>query len=114
MASKSIGAPIGNTNGRTGKVFADAIRRAIRENCDGEDFEAKVATLCKQLVLTAQAGDIQAIKEIGDRLDGKSQQRVDVEHGGVVTHEHFGLPDLVGRADELLERHRPSAPSLPN
>lgn len=105
-----MAAPEGNNNSsKDNRLWANTIRRAIVQG-DGQ----KLRAIAEKLIELAASGDIQAIKEIGDRLDGKSQQRVDVEHGGVVTHEHFGLPDLVGRADELLERHRPSAPSLPN
>lgn len=78
MAQSGPGAPIGNQNGRKGKVWSDAIRRAIREKGHGEDFEAKVASIAAQLVDAALIGDMQALKEIGDRLDGKSPQGVEL------------------------------------
>ena len=93
----SQGAPLGNQNARKGKVWADGIRRAIRENVDGEDFEAKVATLARAVVLKALEGDQQAYKEIGDRLDGRPAQAL--EHSGpdggpVETVTRFKLADL--------------------
>jgi hypothetical protein len=65
---KKVGAPIGNTNSsRNNRMWADTIRRVIAQS-DGEALR-KVA---EALVLKAQEGDISAIKELGDRIDGKS------------------------------------------
>lgn len=74
----SQGAPLGNQNAKKGKAWAEAIRRAIREKYDGEDWEAKLAKLAKELVDAAGEGDMQALKEVGDRLDGKPSQAVDL------------------------------------
>lgn len=74
----SQGAPLGNQNAKKGKAWAEAIRRAIREKCEGEDYEAKLATLAKKLVTAAEDGDLAALKEIGDRLDGKAMQQQEI------------------------------------
>jgi hypothetical protein len=70
----SQGAPVGNQNAKKGKAWAEAIRRAIREKYDGEDYESKLAQLAKKLVDAADGGDLMALKEIGDRHDGKPAQ----------------------------------------
>lgn len=71
-----LGAPIGNQNAKKGKAWADAIKRAIREKYQGEDWEAKLAKLAKRLIEAADDGDLQALKEVGDRLDGKPTQLI--------------------------------------
>jgi hypothetical protein len=66
--NKKVGAPLGNTNSsRNNRMWADTIRRVIAQS-DGEALR-KVA---EALVIKAQEGDISAIKELGDRIDGKS------------------------------------------
>lgn len=72
----SQGAPVGNQNAKKGKAWSEAIRRAIREKYDGEDYEAKLAKLARKLVDAADGGDLQALKEIGDRHDGKPAQAI--------------------------------------
>lgn len=78
MSQSGAGAPVGNQNGKRGKAWADAVRRAIREKYEGEDYEAKLAQLAKKLIEAADAGDMSALKEVGDRLDGKPSQSIDV------------------------------------
>ncbi len=82
----SQGAPLGNQNAKKGKAWSDAIRRAIREQVDGEDWEAKIANLAAKLVKAADSGDLAALKEVGDRIDGKPKQQLEVagEDGGPV------------------------------
>lgn len=67
-------APIGNKNSTLEKrEFANAIRRiAVQE--DGKRLRAVV----EALFTNAEAGDVQAAKEIGDRLDGKAAQQVNL------------------------------------
>jgi hypothetical protein len=74
----SQGAPLGNQNAKKGKAWADAVRRAIREKYDGEDYEAKLAQLAKRLIEAADGGDMAALKEVGDRLDGKPTQQTEL------------------------------------
>ena len=68
------GAPIGNTNSsKNNRLWGDTIRRAAIAQ-DGKALRA----IAEALFLKASEGDIAAIKEIGDRLDGKSAQSVTV------------------------------------
>jgi hypothetical protein len=50
------------------KPFRDALRMAI---ADAEGDFAKLRKVANALVKRGTAGDVQAIKEIADRLDGK-------------------------------------------
>lgn len=72
-----MAAPLGNNNPGKGKAFAGALRRALYEA--GTDRE-RLLDIAEALVAKAESGDLQAIKEIADRLDGKVPQGL--EHSG--------------------------------
>ena len=55
------------------KVWSDAIRIAVNEAYEGGDRK-KLRALAEKLIMKALDGDMAAMKEIGDRLDGKSPQ----------------------------------------
>jgi hypothetical protein len=65
--------------GRSGKKldshWRDAIWRAVNET-DGN--EKRLHKLARQLVANGLSGDVSALREIGDRLDGKPRQETDV------------------------------------
>ena len=64
------GAPEGNTNSnKNNRLWADTIRRALIQS-DGE----RIRALAEALINKASEGDVSALKEIGDRIDGKSAQ----------------------------------------
>ena len=65
--------------GRKGeKWWRDAVRVAICEKVEGDDRgRTKLRAVADKLVECAMEGDIQAIKEIGDRLDGKAIQSIE-------------------------------------
>ena len=60
------GAPIGNQNGKKGKLFYDALRVALVQ----EDRK-KLRKITEKLIEAAENGDAWAVKEIMDRMDGK-------------------------------------------
>lgn len=66
----------GNQHAKKGAKWSSAIRRALVRN---EDSLNKAASA---LVKAAVAGDMKALKELGDRLDGKSKQSVDMTSNG--------------------------------
>lgn len=69
-----VGAPEGNQNSTLEKrMFANAVRRAAIQQ-DGKALREIVDGLFDQ----AKSGDVQAIKEIADRLDGKPAQQVNL------------------------------------
>lgn len=75
------------------KTFANMLRVAIKEaHADGGDKLRKVADA---LVDKAMTGDIPAIKEIADRLDGKVPQ-------AVVGDDEFDPVRLVTRIERVI------------
>jgi hypothetical protein len=59
----------------TNKVWRDAIRVAVMRPADGEAKpKNKLDALATALVASGVSGDVSALKEIGDRLDGKVPQ----------------------------------------
>ncbi len=57
------------------RLFDEALRRAVAQ-CDAK----KVRDAAEKLLDLAAAGEMWAIKELADRLDGKAAQTVDVNH----------------------------------
>lgn len=75
--------------GRKGeKIWADAVRRAVMRRLEDEEGKPqKIERLADKLVDAALAGDIPALKEIGDRLDGKPAQVVQGDPEQPLVHE---------------------------
>lgn len=65
------GGQIGNTNGRKGKQWFDALRK----ECVQQDALPKIAQV---VVAEAMKGEVWAIQEIANRFDGKHAQAVEV------------------------------------
>jgi hypothetical protein len=63
-----VGAPIGNTNSsKTNRIWGNIIRKLAVQ----EDYK-KLHVIAEKLYEKAAEGDLGAVKEIGDRLDGKA------------------------------------------
>lgn len=77
----------GNPGGRRKeKPWRDALTLALK---DGDGL--KLRKIAEAVVSLAETGDMQAIKEIGDRMDGKPAQQTIVtgdEDGGAVNLIH--------------------------
>ena len=70
---KGSGAPLGNQNSsKSNRLFGETIKRIVTQS-DGE-VARKIA---EALILKAQDGDISAIREFADRVDGKVVQQID-------------------------------------
>lgn len=67
-----MGAPLGNKNATKNKPFAEAINRAIAQD-DGK----RLREIAEKLLTMAADGEIQAIKELADRTDGKAMQAIE-------------------------------------
>lgn len=64
---------------KSDKIWADAVHRAVKRRLDKEEGKPqKIERLADNLVDLGLAGDMSAIKEIGDRLDGKAPQGLQV------------------------------------
>ena len=69
--------------GKADKLMRDALMLALnREATNGGKKTKKLTIIAEKLVDLAVAGDIQAIKEVSDRVDGKPTQQIgsDPEH----------------------------------
>lgn len=66
-------APLGNKNASHDKPWSDAIRRALLAN-DGK----KLRAIAEKVVEKAEEGDMAAIREIGDRIEGRPRQQMEV------------------------------------
>lgn len=71
------GAPIGNHNATKNRPWRQAIDRALARRSKQSQTEALDA-LADKFLDAVETGDIQAMKEFGDRLDGKSKQQVEL------------------------------------
>lgn len=58
------------------KPYRDALRRAIARAADRPDDPHALDRIAEKHLATAAAGDMTAIKELADRLDGKVPQAI--------------------------------------
>ena len=68
----SVGAPLGNNNAAKGKLWTDAIKRALARRSD--TVEGGLNDLADTFIEAVANGDAWAMKELGDRLEGKPAQ----------------------------------------
>jgi hypothetical protein len=77
------GAPVGNQNARKGTRWRNAIEAAIEQWARDKGLKTgndALRELACSLLKAVASGDINAARELGDRLDGKVKQ--EVEHSG--------------------------------
>jgi len=84
------------------KSFANMLNIAIKEA--NEQGVTKLRAVADALVDRAMAGDVQAIKEVADRLDGKVPQAV------VGDEEHDPI-NLVARIERVIVDDAPHSDS---
>ena len=73
------GAPVGNKNAasRTPRYWRDAIQRALEKRSQSRaDGIQEIDALADELLKLVAAGDLGALKEFGDRMDGKPPQAI--------------------------------------
>jgi len=77
-----------NSGRRKDKPFRDAIMFALNkiEKLEDGTEQKRLDALAEATVKKALTGDVSAIKEIGDRVDGKPAQQIDL---GNVEGEEF-------------------------
>ncbi len=76
-----MAAPIGNTNGARGKVWRDALDKAVKQYVDkdaGIERGEALFKIATGVVKQALTGNKDAIQELGNRLDGKPHQSMDI------------------------------------
>lgn len=81
-----MAAPLGNQNAAKGKPWALAIERALAKRSRVEQVEA-LDSLAEKLLAKCDEGDLTALKELGDRLDGKAKKQKELSgpDGGPVS-----------------------------
>ncbi len=78
------------------KIWSDTVRRAVHRAQKGKKTKM-LDLLARKLVDRGLDGDIAALKEIGDRLDGKPTQSLDLSGAVGLTYEQM-LDELDGPA----------------
>jgi hypothetical protein len=86
------GAPKGNKNAASKRPWAAAIERALAKRSLTSKGEA-LDDLAEKLLVLCEQGDITALKELADRLDGKSIQMVEAQVDGSLTVEIVRFAD---------------------
>lgn len=66
------------------KFWSEAVRLAVYREAEGDDGQKRkrLNIIADKLCAMAMDGDMAAIKEIGERLDGKAPQGVDLTSDG--------------------------------
>ena len=84
MAAASRGAP-GTRGPQQGRLFGEALRvvlqRVVQQATSKQEAKTNMMLVAEELVSQAKGGDIAAIKEIADRIDGKVTQGVNTTFG---------------------------------
>lgn len=73
--------------GKPDKLMRDALMLVVHEDMGDGSKKKKIRVLAEKLVAAGLAGDIPAIKEITDRLDGRAPQSVELSGDVGITHE---------------------------
>ena len=103
----------GNPAGRVqDKEWREALRKAVkRAAADGTG--KLLDQLARKTIAEGLSGNMAAVKEIGDRLDGKADSAVNVHHSGGIAVEHFGLPETASFVTEALGERAERPPPKP-
>lgn len=68
-----MAAPLGNRNAAKAKIWEQAIKRALAR-ASGESIDSGLDRAADKLIEAAFSGEQWALKEVGDRIDGKPAQ----------------------------------------
>jgi hypothetical protein len=72
-----MAAPLGNQNAAKAKIWHAAIMRALEKRDQSRaDGKKEIDALADKLIDLVAEGDLAALKEFGDRLDGKPAQAI--------------------------------------
>lgn len=73
-----MAAPVGNQNAAKAKVWAAAIQRALERRKPANERIAAIDELAEVLLDQCMGGNLAALQELGNRLDGKPAQAITV------------------------------------
>ncbi len=76
-----MAAPKGNRNAAKGKLWAAAIERALERRIPADQRIKAIDELADKLLALGYDGDLSALQEIGNRLDGKPAQALELSGG---------------------------------
>jgi hypothetical protein len=68
-----MAAPIGNTNAANAKIWQQALKRALARKANST-VDSGLDTLADKVIDKAWEGDVWALTEVGNRMDGKPAQ----------------------------------------
>ena len=86
------------------KPWAEALQRAVRRESTGKGSRKWLEIIADRCVADAAAGEIRAIREIGDRMDGKAKQQIEA----TTSHNYVAiLPEVISDTEEWLKQHAP-------
>ena len=90
-----MAAPPGNQFAKKAKIWEQAIKRALAR-ASSESVDAGLDKGADQLVKAFYAGEQWAVKEVGDRVDGKSAQAVTVagDPDAPLTWQEIGIRSI--------------------
>ena len=86
MAEGKVGAPLGNNNGQKKRVWSLAIEKALENRSKGDQMKSLIE-LANALIAKCLEGDMVALKELGDRVEGRVHQSLELSGNVTVTHE---------------------------
>ena len=90
------------TNKNQDRPWKEALMLAVNERMGDQK---KLRLLANKLVDKALEGDVQALKEIGDRMDGKPRQEIEAT---VETHNYVAEVPVVNKdSDSWAAQHAP-------
>ena len=72
------GAPTGNQNAAKAKVWSAAIGRALDRRIPADKRIKAIDELADKLLDECYTGSLSALQELGNRLEGKSHQSMDI------------------------------------
>lgn len=99
----------GNPNGRPKRTrLTDALREQLQEVLPEAPEQTIAERIADALIQKALSGDVQAIREIGDRTEGKPAQKLDIDmnvHDWRQLARTHGLSetDVINEARQLIE-----------
>jgi len=71
------GAPLGNQNAKNKRLWRAAIERALEKRTSSRlDGLKEIDALADKLLELVASGDLAALREFGDRIDGKPAQTI--------------------------------------
>lgn len=95
-----MAAPLGNQNAKKAKRWREAVSRALAR-ATGQSVDAGLDKAADIFVAACFGGDLAAIKELGDRFDGKPAQAL---IGG---DEDDPAINVVGKIERVIRRANP-------